>query len=205
MPVETLVVGKLNTDCYLFYEERFRHAFIIDPGDDSEYIINRIRDLDLKPQAILATHGHFDHILAVTALKLAFGIPFYLHIKDEKILERTQKTAKFYIGLKVDPPPKVDYWLKQGQKLISANLTLKVLAAPGHTQGGVSFYSEKENLVFVGDTLFDHGVHGRTDLTGGNLKKIKQSIKKILSLPEKTIIYPGHGKITTVKNEKIFY
>ena len=205
MPVEILVVGKLDTNCYLFYEEHFRQAFIIDPGDDSEYIINRIRDLDLKPQAILATHGHFDHILAATALKLAFDIPFYLHIKDEKILARTQKTAKFYIKRKVDPPPKVDYWLKQGQELTSGNLTLKVLAAPGHTQGGVSFYSKKENLIFVGDTLFDQGIYGRTDLTGGNLKKIKQSIKKILSLPAKTIIYPGHGKITTVKNEKIFY
>lgn len=205
MAVETLVVGQLNTNCYLFYDQKTRKTFIIDPGDDGGFIINKIKDLDLKPQAILATHGHFDHLLAATELKLAYQIPFYLDQADLSILKRTQPTARFFIGLDVDPPVKVDHFLKEKEKLKINNLSLEVFKTPGHTPGGVSFYSKKENLIFVGDLLFASGSHGRTDLQGGDLHQLQQSIKKILSLSIKTIIYPGHGQATTIKKEREFY
>lgn len=205
MEVETLIVGQLNTNCYLFYDEDTRNCFIIDPGDDGDFIINRIKDLDLKPQLILATHGHFDHVLAATELKLAFNIPFYLNAKDTKILKRTQSTTKYFTGIKPDPPPKVDKYLKEGQVLKVGNLSLKVIKSPGHTQGSVCFYCEKEKLIFVGDLIFANGGHGRTDLKGGDFDKLQQSIKRILSLPLKTVIYPGHGEETNVENETPFY
>lgn len=205
MKAEKLIVGQLNTNCYLVFDEDSRQTFIIDPGDDGEYIIRKIHDLDLKPQAILATHAHFDHILAATELKLALKIPFYLHKNDLPILKRTQPTAKYFIGLNVDPPVQVDHFLTKGQILKAGNLVLQVLETPGHTQGSVSFYAKKKRLIFVGDLFFAGGSHSRTDLKGGDYQKLKNSIKKILSLPPKTIIYPGHGKATTVKKERKFY
>jgi len=226
MSVEILVVGQLATNCYLFYDENSREAFVIDPGDDGEYIFNKIRDLELKPQAILATHAHFDHILAVTELKLAFNIPFYLNAKEAKILKRTQPTAKHFTGLKVDPPAKVDKFLKEGQILRLGNLSLKVLETPGHTPGSLSYLANdptfesgcstlpirpcstpdsstgrrgSRGIIFTGDLIFSQGGYGRTDLQGGNFEELQRSIKKILSLPSETIIYPGHGESTTVE------
>ena len=204
MVVETLIVGQLRTNCYLFYDGDSRECFIIDPGDDGDFIINKINDLDLKPQAILATHGHFDHVLAVTELKLAFNIPFYLSAKDAKILKRTQSTAKYFTGLEVDPPSQVDKFLKDGQVLNQRgpnNLSLKVLETPGHSPGSVCLYCQQKRLIFTGDLIFANGLNGRTDLKGGDFKKLKQSIKKVLSLPPKTTIYPGHGEKTTVEKE----
>lgn len=229
MSVETLVVGQLSTNCYLFYGEDSRHCFIIDPGDDGDYIIRKIKDLDLKPQAILTTHGHFDHVLAVTELKLAFNIPFYLHKADLAILKRTQSTAKYFTGIEPDPPAKVDKYLKHGQvlkldkfdrcsdltlegksnKLSSKAVeSLKVLETPGHTPGSLSYLARdrvSNKIIFVGDLIFAGGGYGRTDLKGGDFNALQKSIKKILSLPPETIIYPGHGKSTIVKEEKKFH
>lgn len=205
MAVETLIVGQLQTNCYLFYDKDMREAFIIDPGDDGEFIINKIKDLNLKPKAILATHGHFDHVLAVTELKLAFNIPFYLNEKDIKILKRAQTTAKYFTGLDVDPTPTVDNFLINNKILTIGNLGLQVLVTPGHTLGSVCLYCEKEKLIFSGDLIFKDGGFGRTDLEGGNFSVLKQSIKKILSLNKYTIIYPGHGLKTSIENERNFW
>lgn len=201
MKVERLVVGQLSTNCYLVFSSS--QAVIIDPGDDGDYIARRIQDLGLVPQAILATHGHFDHILAVTELKLVFKIPFYLHRADLTILKRTRLTAKFFTGLEVDPPPQVDKYLTDGQTIKLGREKLKVVHTPGHTQGSVSFYSSSN--LFVGDTLFAGGGKGRTDLSGGDEKKIERSVKKILKLPKDTAIFPGHGEETTVGEEAAFW
>ena len=186
MLVETLVVGQLKTNCYLFYDENSHDCFIIDPGDDADFIINKIKDLNLKPKAILATHGHFDHVLAATELKLAFNIPFYLNAKptcrqagDAKILKRTESTTKYFTGIKPDPLPKVDKRLKEGQVLKAGNLIFRVLETPGHTPGSVCFYCRQKNLIFVGDLIFANGSYGRTDLKGGDFEKLQKSIKKI--------------------------
>jgi hydroxyacylglutathione hydrolase len=209
MAVEVLIVGQLSTNCYLFYEKNSREGFILDPGDDGEYIKSKIKDLNLKPKGILLTHGHFDHVLAATELKLTFKIPLYLKAEERKILKRTRSTAKYFTGLEVDPPPKVDIFLKDKQKLkigpSGGGGELKTIATPGHTPGSVSFYSQKEKLVFVGDLMFSAGGQGRTDLQSGDGEELKKSIKKILSLPQETIIYPGHGRATTIGEEKKFY
>ncbi|MBU0619049.1 MBL fold metallo-hydrolase [Patescibacteria group bacterium] len=205
MPVKTLIVGQLQTNCYLFYSEPSRKAVIIDPGDDADLIISQIQDLDLNPEAILATHGHFDHVLAVTELKLAFNLPFYLHQADKKILARTQSTAKYFTGLEVDPAPKVYHSLVPQAKIKVGESSLQIIHTPGHTQGSVCFYCPAEKLIFTGDLIFAHGDRGRTDLDGGNESQIQQSIRQILSLPAKTLMYSGHGPATTVKDEKQFH
>lgn len=202
MEVERLVVGQLQTNCYLFYDQRTGQCLIIDPGDDADLIMHKIKELDLKPQAILATHGHFDHVLAITELKLAYNLPFYLHFKDLPILKRQQQTGQYFLGYPVDPFLLPDKDLKTIKTLKIAKNELKVIETPGHTQGSVSFYSSKSKLIFTGDLIFAQGGYGRTDLKGGDLKQLQKSISKILSLPQDTVIYPGHGEITTVKKEK---
>lgn len=203
--VETLVVGQLDTNSYLLYDSNTRKCFIIDPGDDAGFIINKIKDLDLKPEAVLATHGHFDHVLGATELKLAFKIPFFMNKKDAAILKRADTTAKYFLNFNTDPPAQVDRFLKNGESLKLAKHKLKVMETPGHTQGSICFYMKKQALVFVGDLLFAQASHGRTDLEGGDIKKLKQSIKKILSLPKDTIIYSGHGLSTKVLKERNYY
>lgn len=205
MATEVLKVGQLGTNCYLFYDTQSREAFIIDPGDDVEYIVNKISDLDLKPRGILATHGHYDHILAVTALKLAYNIKFYAHRSDAPIVNRMERTAKYFSGIETDPAPHIDKPLINNSELEVGNLSLKVVHTPGHTPGSVCFYSKKENILFSGDTIFADGNYGRTDLACGDAKKLNESIKKILSFPDDTLVYPGHGEETSIKKEKYFY
>lgn len=205
--IETLIVGQMQTNCYLVWEEKQRNCLIIDPGDDADFIISRLSALNLKPQAILATHGHFDHILGVQELKLAYNIPFYLHKKDLGILKRMAKTAKYFTNLEVDPPAQVDHFLYEGQLITVGDHKLQVKSTPGHTQGSISFIlnDNKQKYIFCGDLLFKNGGQGRTDLEGGDYHQLRQSIKKILKFSPKTIIYPGHGGPTNVRIEKNYY
>ncbi|MFC1711058.1 MBL fold metallo-hydrolase [Patescibacteria group bacterium] len=202
MPVEMLKVGQLGTNCYLFYSNKTKEALIIDPGDDAGFIISKIKDLELKPKAIIATHGHFDHVLAATELKLAFNIPFYISQKDEGLLKNANKTAKFFLKVDFDPVLTADKYLNKKSQLKLGNLRLKIMSTPGHTKGSVSLYSKTENLIFVGDLIFAHGGYGRTDLKGGDFKTLTSSVKEALSLPRNTTIYPGHGEATSIKQEK---
>ena len=196
MKIEKLIVGQLQTNCYLLIANE--RCLIIDPGDDADFIISRIRELEVKPIGIIATHGHFDHLLAATELKLAYGIPFYLHKADLPILKRTKSTAKYFTGLSVDPPPPVDKYLKKGQILKVSKGKLRVIETPGHTPGSISLYTK--DMVFVGDLLFADGGVGRTDLQGGDAKMLDASIKKIMKLPKNTIAYSGHGEEFKLKN-----
>ncbi len=203
MKIEVLPVGQLRANCYLVYDNKGK-CFIIDPGDDAEFIINRIKDLDLLPKAVLATHGHFDHVLGAVELQLGFNVPFYIHKQDASLVKRASKTAKFFLGTNLGPSPEPDGFFSQ-EELNLSDFKLQVLHTPGHTPGGVSFYCVKQSLVFVGDLLFAQGGYGRTDLAGGNYMLLQKSIKKILSLPDQTIIYPGHGEVTSVGQEKEFW
>jgi len=195
MKIEKLVVGQLQTNCYLVWDEKSKEAVIIDPGDDAGFIINKIQDYQLRPKLILATHGHFDHVLATTELKLAFGIPFLMHQADLPILKRIQSTTKYFLGREADPAPKVDKFLKGGEQVDFGKESLKVIETPGHSPGGVAFYAP--GILFSGDTLFKQGV-GRTDLAYSSTAQLNNSLKKLFQLPEKTVVYPGHGPKTTI-------
>ena len=202
MEIEKLVVGQLQTNCYLAWDKETREGIIIDPGDDAEYILNRIKDLEVKPKMILATHGHFDHILAVLELKLAFKIPFLLHRKDLFLAKKAVSSAKFFTGDREALPPLVDKFIKEGEKIsFGKNEKLKVIETPGHSPGGVAFLNR--GVVFSGDTLFKQGV-GRTDFSYCSQADLIDSIEnKLFKLSDETIVYPGHGEETTIGEEKI--
>lgn len=191
MKVQRLIVGLLQTNCYLVWDENTLEGMIIDAGDDGDFIINKIKDLNIIPILIIATHGHFDHVLAVTELKLAFQIPFFMHRADLPIYFRSSKT---------DPPSMPDKYLKEGDLIKFGQQILKVIATPGHTPGGIALYSKK--ILFSGDTIFAHGDVGRTDYSYASTLQLEKSIHKLLKLPPNTRVYPGHGEETTIGKER---
>ena len=185
-------------NCYLVYDKKTKEAIIIDPGDDGDYLIRKITDLKLKPVLIVATHGHFDHILAVLELKLAFKITFLMHQADLFLLKQAQQSAKHFLGIEVDPVPPPDRFLKDGDEIEFGTQKLKVLETPGHTPGSICLLGE--DVVFTGDTVFSNGV-GRTDFSYSSKEDLKKSLEKILKLPDNILVYPGHGKLCqNIKN-----
>ena len=202
MEIESLRVGQLETNCYLVFCPKTKEAVIIDPGDAGDFISQKILDLKLKPKLILATHGHFDHILAVTELKLAFNIPFLMHKDDLFLLKRVKRTAEYFLGYPVDLPPAVDQYLTKREVVTFGEEKLKVIETPGHTPGGVSLFAK--GVLFSGDTLFCQGV-GRTDFSYCSYKDLMKSLQKLFKLPGKTVVYPGHGSETNLVAEQSFF
>lgn len=177
MTIKTLVVGQMATNCYIADD------IIIDPGDDAEYIISH---LSSKPRMIIATHGHFDHVMAAYALQLAYNLPFYIHEGDIFLLSRMQSSAKHFLKLPhVDPPPKP-----------SPLSHIHYIHTPGHTPGSISL--QFGDTLIVGDTMFADGAVGRTDHSYSDPLALSDSIQKIRSLPKGTRILPGHGKEFTL-------
>lgn len=203
--IKTLTVGGMRVNCYLVIDRESEQVLIIDPGGDAYYIINVISGEDVTPTKIVATHGHFDHILSVTEIKLAYGIPFLMHKNDEFLLRRVKKSALYYAAISADPPSRVEEYLNEGDLIYIGKNKFKVLETFGHTPGSISLYSKKYRCIFVGDVIFARGSFGRYDFKYSDGKKLKKSIKKILSLPKDTIIYSGHGEKTTVGHEQIFF
>jgi len=201
--VETLIVGSLSTNCYLYYSKS-KDCIIIDPGDDAEYIIDTITRLSLKPRAIIATHGHFDHILAVEQLKQIFKIPFYCSIKDKFLTKSMRQRASRWLSRKIyEISPDIDIDFKDVISL--GEISFEVISTPGHTPGSICLYSKKENLLFSGDTIFAKGYIGRYDFSYSDKLQLEKSIHLILQLTGETKIYPGHGEETYVKQEQKYH
>jgi len=197
--VKTLVVGQLQTNCYIIFDETSRESIIIDPGDDASYIGEVVVSKKLTPIAILATHGHFDHVLSAFELQHTFDIPLYLHPKDEFLLTGMQKSAEYYLHISIiEPPPNPSKELQKNPSFRVGSSTFAILETPGHTPGGVCFYSQKDQICFTGDTVFAGGAIGDWRHTYSDKQALLSSVKKILSLPNETILYPGHGEQTTV-------
>jgi hydroxyacylglutathione hydrolase len=202
LSIKRLVVGQMGTNCYLVTNQKSGETLIIDPGDDAEYVSGEISKLDIHPISIIATHGHFDHIMAACALQLAYNIPFFMHKSDAFLLDNMQSSAQHFLGiLTVDPPPKIPKFLTNKDTIAD----LAVLHTPGHTPGGICLYAKNEHMLLVGDTIFADGGVGRTDFSYSNKIQLDTSIKTILSLPSNTILYTGHGEETTVKQELYYH
>lgn len=197
----TLVVGQMQENCYLIYDLKSLETIIIDPGDDADYIERIIADKKLTPTQIVATHGHFDHIMAVTELKLAYNIPFAIHKNDEFLVKNMQSSAKHFLGITADPPPIIDSYLNSKTPVKIGKNSLHIMETPGHTPGSCCFYLKGENILFTGDLLFADGGVGRTDFSYSDSEELENSLKKILKLPPQTIIYSGHGRSSTLKEE----
>ena len=187
MQIETFKLGQLDTNCYLAWCEKTREAIVIDPADEGGFISEEILRLDLKPVAIVLTHGHFDHILGLLELKLNFPVPIMVHEADLFLVESVQQRLK----MQVDPAPKPDKLLKEGDKIKFGEEKLTVLHTPGHTPGSICLYNDE--MMFTGDTLFADGLIGRTDLSYSSPRKMQQSLVKIKELPGSRQMYAGHG------------
>ncbi len=190
MRLEILTVGPLAVCCYLVICPETQKTAIIDPGGDEDLILKKIRDLDLKPVYILATHGHADHVCGAWRLRKELKIPVAIHEADD-IFFRTPEAIAVFSAWGFEPNEPADMAFKDGDTFEIGQLHLQVLHTPGHSPGSVCFYDGEKHL-FTGDTLFV-GAVGRADLPGGDFQQMLKSIEtKILALPDETIVLPGH-------------
>jgi len=199
MNIFTYSLGAMKTNCYLLSDGE--NSLIIDPGDEADFLLEQLIRKRLRLKAIIATHGHFDHIMAAYEIQASIDTPFYIFKEDMFLVKRVNETAKYFLGY--DPQalfPKNIRYLKKG-KLTIQNFEFNIFQSPGHTPGSGCLYFKKENAIFTGDTLFKKGI-GRFDFSYSNKNDLDHSLKNILSLPEKTLVYPGHGESTIIKDEK---
>jgi hydroxyacylglutathione hydrolase len=199
--ISIVVVGTYQVNCYLYWDNRTKDGVIIDPGDNADEIIAEVKKAGFVPRAILLTHGHVDHIVAVEAVKREFTIPLVAGKGEQQLLaEPSLNFSTFH-----DAPisiTKVEQLCEDEEIISFGSLALRVLSTPGHTPGGVCYLSETDGILFCGDTLFQGSI-GRTDLPGGETELLIESIqKKILTLPDAIVCYPGHGPRTTVGAER---
>lgn len=198
--VKGLLVGMVQTNCYLVYDDETKRAAIVDPGDAADVIEGECMKLNLKPEAILLTHGHFDHILAAEALKAKWNLKIYAAEKELEVLSDGSKNMMMTYYRK-PYSLKPDVTLKDGDVFEVAGFTVKMMETPGHTIGSCCYYLEKEAVLFSGDTLFQTS-YGRVDFPTGDAMDMLASVKKLLTLPENVIVYPGHMGETTIAHEK---
>ena len=200
MKVLVLPVGPLKANCYIVFQEEEGDCVVIDPGGDWELLLHNLKEHRLTPEAILLTHGHFDHIGAVDDLKKHTGAKLVIHSEDAGLLQDPERNLSrpFGIGdLRVKATP--DRLVKDGDMLEIAGLRFRVLHAPGHTMGGV-FYAG-DGVLFSGDTLM-WGTAGRTDMPGGNLQLLLKSLSRLSDLDDSVLVYPGHGPQSTLARER---
>lgn len=200
MRIETVVVGPIETNCYLAYDENTKEAVVVDAGDDTYDIARRIDELGLQVKYLLNTHGHYDHIQAVDELRDKYGAKFAIHADDVELIEHPEKAGGLPAGFHGCKAP--DLLLHNGDVISFGSYNLKVIYTPGHTRGCVCFYEANEKVCFTGDTLF-RGTVGRCDLYGGNFGEMKKSVKeRMAEIADDTAIYPGHEMESTMGWER---
>ena len=195
-----LTNGVFQENCFLLIDPDTRDAVIIDPGEESELFLRRIEHEGLTLHAVWLTHAHLDHILGVRRIVEAKAVPVYLHPADRPLYDGMSQQGS-WLGVQADgPPPPPNHDLADGDVVTVGGLDFEVRHVPGHSPGGVAFVGH--GIAIVGDALFAGSI-GRTDLPGGNTERLLRSIReKLLSLPDETIVYSGHGPETTIGAER---
>lgn len=199
MQVSRLVVGPLQVNCYIVFDERTKEAIVIDPGDDAPDILHLVNGKGLTVKYIVNTHAHFDHVGANKVLKEATGAELLLHEGDRELLSTTASHARMF-GMTAPSSPNADRYVKHGDVLTVGGLSLTVLHTPGHSAGGISLVGD--GVVFTGDALFAGSI-GRTDFPGGDLMTLITAIKEhLMTLPDDTVVLSGHGPQSTIGEER---
>ncbi len=203
LPVE--VAGIIETLAYFYIDNETQAGFLIDPGAEPERLLEIIREKNFEIEKILLTHGHFDHIGAVEKIRDEWKIPVAMHENGKKYVSNPDwnLSANFGLDIKISG---VDFLPDGSEIALKKNPAFKVklIAAPGHTEDGAIYFSEKDEVAFVGDTIFCGSV-GRTDFPGGDENILRNTIKtRVFTLPDETLLLSGHSNPTTVKNEKLY-
>ena len=198
------VVGPIQTNCYTLVSDDNK-GIVIDPGDSGDRIAAELKKNSVSPEAVLLTHGHFDHVSGVEALCSEFEkLPVYILDKEMDTLKNPKYNLSGVMGYgPEDFSPLITDTFSDGEEKTIAGFTFKAIWTPGHTPGGCSYFFQKEKMLFPGDTLFCESA-GRTDFAGGSMSDEIHSIReKLLTLPEDTNVYPGHDMTTKIAFEKI--
>jgi len=198
--VETIPVGPLQCNCTILGDLVSRKAIVVDPGGYAEILLERLVELNLQVERIIPTHAHLDHFLASGKMKEATGAKLALHREDLFLWDMLEDQCRMF-GIPFEPPPPPDQWLENEEEIDLNDLQGKALHTPGHTPGSMCFLFESKKLLIAGDTLFQGSI-GRTDLWGGDFKKIEKSIQeKLYTLDEETSVITGHGESTSIGHE----
>lgn len=198
--IKSFTLGMVSTNCYIVANKATKEALIVDPADEGYRISNALAQNGWTPVAVLLTHGHFDHIMAVDELRDKYHLPVYAHVDEEDVLRQTSLNMSTMIGQRYIT--KADVYVRDGEELTLAGLKIIVYHTPGHTKGSVCYYLPDEKVLLSGDTLF-HCSIGRTDFpTGSTLQLIASVKEKLFVLPDDVKVYPGHESITSIGYEK---
>jgi len=198
---EILPVGPLQCNCSIIADESSRKAMVIDPGDDIADVLAILEKHDLRVEQIVITHAHIDHVGGAMKLRVATGAPLLLNQNDYRLLKMLDLQAA-WLGMESPGKVDVDRNISDADTIEAGPLLANVIHTPGHTEGSICLYFPSEKKLIAGDTLFAGSI-GRTDLPGGSFDKIIRSLHgKVLSLPDETVVVPGHGPITTIGEER---
>ncbi|MBQ9941432.1 MAG: MBL fold metallo-hydrolase [Christensenellaceae bacterium] len=194
-----IVNEPMSVNTYILFEEDDNKAVVIDPSFASEKILRVLKDEGLTCEAVLLTHGHFDHIAGVSALRETFGAPLYIHSGDADMITDAKKNMSPAMGglhIQLEPAENL---IKDVDKLVVGNMEILVLGTPGHSPGSVCYMCEE--YMFSGDTLFNLSI-GRTDLPGGSVEEMRRSMGLLENIDKDYIVHPGHGESSSLEFEK---
>lgn len=204
MKIKKFVFNSFQVNTYVVYDDTLA-CVIIDPACESKeeqtLLLSFVKEQQLKPVAVLNTHGHVDHVLGNKFVSSSFDVPVYAHEADFFLIREAVSFAAVF-GMQVTQPDLPDKELEEGISFVFGNSSLEILHVPGHSPGSVVLYNREHSILLAGDVLFEGSI-GRTDLPMGDYDGLIRHItSKVLSLPEKTVVYPGHGNPTTIVKEK---